>query len=59
MNLMKDLSEKFPIEVMKITWEMSLKPLIAQTEWFISFQKDYLGSVRSTSDKFTEGYDKS
>ena len=52
-NLMRDLSEKFPTEVMKM-WNGSLKPLNAQTDWFISLQKDYLGFVRSTSDKFTK-----
>ncbi len=52
-NLMRDLAEKFPTEVMKM-WSGGLKPLSTQTDWFISLQKNYLESVRSMSDKFTK-----
>ncbi len=43
-NLMRDLSEKSPIQGMKMLSE-GLKSLIDQTNWLISLQMDYLELV--------------
>jgi hypothetical protein len=53
MNLMKDFQGKSSTEATN-GWGIGLKPLVAQTEWFVSLQKDYLESVRVMSDKFAK-----
>jgi hypothetical protein len=53
-NLMKDVSEKFPDDGMKM-WSESFNPLISSpTDWFTSLQRNYLRSAQNASGKFTK-----
>jgi len=52
-HLMKDISEKYPHEGMRM-WSEVFKPLSSPTDWFTPLQRNYLRLTQNASDKFSK-----